>query len=63
MEGAYGACGYDGACDEDAVQIRTVRTFACVDAACEPSDTEETRACSRANGRPGRRARGTVITR
>ncbi|UJR85220.1 hypothetical protein [Sandaracinus amylolyticus] len=47
MEGAYGACVYDSACDEDAIQTRTVRTFGCVDAACEPSDTEETRACSR----------------
>ncbi|AKF11593.1 hypothetical protein [Sandaracinus amylolyticus] len=47
MEGAYGACGYADACDEDATQSRTVRTFTCVDSACEPSDGEETRACSR----------------
>lgn len=49
MDGAWGACGgFPDACATTGTESRVVRTFACIDDACMPSDSTESRACSRA---------------
>ncbi|MDQ3031453.1 MAG: hypothetical protein M3Y87_03480 [Myxococcota bacterium] len=47
MEGAFTACAYPTTCATSGMQSRNVRTFACVDTACVPMDTAQTRGCMR----------------